>query len=82
VRDAARAGDRAALQDEINQQPLEQERESTPHVDPRHAHLTHAVRRALHPRHQRKQECLVLTRVEVAPHPLLGVVVTGAARRQ
>ena len=74
ARNLARAFHRAALQNQIDNQPLHQQRETTPRFGPRHAHLLHAMRRTLHPRNLRVQVRLKLTRVEMPPRACLGMV--------
>ena len=76
ARDATRPDDRTALLDQINDQPLHQQREATPRLRPGHRHLPHAVRRAVDARHPGVQERLELAGIEMPPHPLLRVVVT------
>ena len=74
ARNLARAFHRAALQDQIDNQPLHQQRETTPRFRPQHAHLLHAMRRTLHPRNLRVQVRLKLTRVEMPPRACLRMV--------
>ena len=90
ARDLTRAFDRTALQDQIDDQPLQQHCEAAPRLGPRHPHLLHAMGRTLHPRNLGMQVRLKLTRVEMAPRPLcrmiegghrLAAVGTGPARR-
>ena len=90
ARDLTRTFDRTALQDQVDDQPLQQPREAAPWLGPRHPHLLHAMGRTRHPRNLGMQMRLKLTRVEMAPRPLcrmiecgqrLAAVGTGPARR-
>ena len=76
ARDPAGARHRAALEDQIDDEALHQLREPAAGFRPRHADLPHPVRRTLDARHPGVEERLVLTRIEVSPHPLLGVIAT------
>jgi hypothetical protein len=64
------------LADHRHHQRLEQQREPRPRPRPRHRDQPHLVLGALHPRHPRGQERLVLKEVKMPPRLLLGVVRT------
>jgi hypothetical protein len=76
-RDRARAFDRAALQDEVDNQPLHQQGEATASLRPRHPNLLDAMRGTLDARNLGMETGLKLAGVEMAPRPLLGVIKRG-----
>jgi hypothetical protein len=74
ARNLARAFHRAALPDQIDQQPLHQQREATPRLGPGAPYLFDAMRGALQPRNLRTQVGLKLACVEMTPRAFLGMI--------
>jgi len=72
--DLRRARD-VGLEQYVDGEALEQQREPRTRLRPRHARLPHSVLGALHARDPRAKHRRELAAVEVPPRPLLGVVV-------